>query len=473
MRNWRLLLVFLAVATLVAWRFAPGSAPVGINVCAPGAVCLVCDELSLDDLDRVELDPAEVFTVPGESFRIDAVPVLANGLPVRAKVPTWEPIPLTWDSLESLTPHEGFALFSVAGDAPSSTVSGIRATVSGKAPYGSGLVQVGALKGTQGTTLEVPHVPSSRPEAVLQDWPVHSPCSTLASRGVAMAGTASLTDLAGAECKPQSWVFATDVGVRLANPVSASVQTSAPAPFIDAPPERVVLLNVRRNLAKPADSTEFEYAWAKALALAERHFRVNRTGIAFDWRERPDTTLAELTAPFTGCGDKVLEGKLGVSLTKVVAPEGTALDPHEAWVVFVPSIDGQFAGYTCAQTPRRGPVIVMSAAHFNPTTLTHELGHMLGMGKQMENDGHTEGRDGFTPANVMWSAPDLCTGRTRERFSLGQIYRMNFDARSWIWYGGSADTLKWPLTWRRTCQKNHGEGTCPALATDYARGRVK
>ncbi|HSW28000.1 MAG TPA: hypothetical protein VLH75_00785 [Longimicrobiales bacterium] len=473
MRSGRLLLVFLVVGALVAWRFAPGDERDGITDCLPGNVCLVCEgELSLDQVHHVELDPGEVLTDPGSGFRIDAVPVLENGLPVRATSPSWIPIPVIWGSLKYLGPQEGFALFSTPDDAEPEKISGISARVSGFGFPGLGHVLVGPMTGQGASFIRIPHYPGAPPEAVLQDWPEAEDCSPRASRGMAVAGTAWLEDSANGKCRSSAWVFTRGAGVRREQLPSPSTKAPAEAVASEPPPERVVLVRFRLNFARPADPTEFEYAWAKSRALADRHFSANRTGIRFDWSQK-DTLLEEVADGFTGCEDDTLKKYLGIPVTKDKARDGKSLDQHEAWVVFVPSIDGQFAGYTCAQTPRRGPVIVMSAAHFNPTTLTHELGHMLGMGEHMAQDGHTGKVPGFTPANVMWSAPELCTGMSRERFSLGQLYRMNVDSRSWIWLKTPETSSSWPTDWKRECQPDSAEGTCPALATDYPRGETK
>ncbi len=458
MRNWLVLLGVLAAVLLARCHAQQGTV-----VCEPGEVCLLCENLTLDRVDRVELDPAEVFTEPGNSFRIAAVPVGANGLPIRAKRPATEPILVTWAFVPYLTSDGGSAMVDIPADAGPQTVSGILATVNGKGPVAPGRLSIGPSATGSGIALQIPHAAGSPPEAVLLDWRGSSATVYSGSRGLAMAGTAWLDDVVVEAGRPQALVFAAGAGLRLA----CFTPDFTPA----ARPERSVLVYVRSNLAAPEDEVGFRAAVAKARALADRHFRENRTGISLDWEEQPHPSLPPLTGEFDSCDDETLQEKLGVQVTTEEAPDGETLQAHEAWVVFVPSIPGEFPGYMCDRTPRRGPVIVMSAAHFNPTTLAHELGHMFGMAYELCNEGHTEGKPGFTPANLMWSAPDVCTGRTRERFSLGQIYRMNLDTGSWVWHKMSTGADAWPPdSLKRECQPEHGEGECPALATDYPRG---
>ena len=466
MRIWLILLGLVAAVLLVWWLASEGTV-----ACEPGKVCLLCENLTLDNVDRVELDPAEVLTEAGNAFSIAAVPVGANGLPIRARDPSTNPIPVDWADVPYLTPERGSALVDIPADAPSQTISGILATVNGKGPLEPGRIRIGPSGAGGGIALRIPHAPGSAPEAVLLDWRQSSGAGPSASRGLAMAGTAWLDDMVVEAGRPQALVFAAGTGMRLArvDPVFGEASVTAPPA---ARPERSVLVYVRLNLVAPDDAAGFRARVALARDLADRHFRANRTGIRLDWEEWPaDPSLPPLTEAFNSCDDVTLQDKLGVQVTDEEAEDGKALDAHEAWVVFVPRIPAGGIGYMCDRTPRRGPVIVMSAAHFNPTTLAHELGHMFGMAYELDNVGHTEGKPGFTPANLMWSAPDICTGRTRERFSLGQIYRMNLDTGSWVWHQTPTEAAGWwPASLKRECQPEFDEGTCPSLATDYPRG---
>jgi len=70
---------------------------------------------------------------------------------------------------------------------------------------------------------------------------------------------------------------------------------------------------------------------------------------------------------------------------------------------------------------------------WTPTTLAHELGHLLGMVGGVE---HTHDYDvqleGFDLSNVMASYLDDQGSAERSHLSLGQAFRMNWDANSFL-----------------------------------------
>jgi hypothetical protein len=64
--------------------------------------------------------------------------------------------------------------------------------------------------------------------------------------------------------------------------------------------------------------------------------------------------------------------------------------------------------------------------------------------------------------NLMYNTMDPGIRFNRDRFSMGQIFRMNFDSGSWLNNGG----LDPSVVRKRTCQTAPGAGVCPALDKD-------
>ena len=105
----------------------------------------------------------------------------------------------------------------------------------------------------------------------------------------------------------------------------------------------------------------------------------------------------------------------------------------------------------------RLPSVLISASLDVPGVLAHELGHVFGLNRDAlkEWSGHTENAHGFDATNLMRAHSAGSTGN-RELFTLGQVYRMHFDSRSWLW----SDS---PLP-SRCCQGSpYTNDPCPAL----------
>jgi hypothetical protein len=95
-------------------------------------------------------------------------------------------------------------------------------------------------------------------------------------------------------------------------------------------------------------------------------------------------------------------------------------------------------------------------------TLAHEIGHAFGL-RPGNAGGHTNGLWGFDERNVMWGHG----GAQRDRFTLGQVFRMNTQVDEW---GGSmliANGLR-PGP-GRACPPQFNSDRCPPLALDWSR----
>jgi len=97
-------------------------------------------------------------------------------------------------------------------------------------------------------------------------------------------------------------------------------------------------------------------------------------------------------------------------------------------------------------------------------TLAHEIGHAFGL-RPGDDGGHTNGLWGFDERNIMWGLG----GPKRDRFTLGQVFRMNTQLDEW---GGSmliANGLKQGPG--RACPPRFEGDRCPPLALDWSRAQ--
>jgi hypothetical protein len=87
-------------------------------------------------------------------------------------------------------------------------------------------------------------------------------------------------------------------------------------------------------------------------------------------------------------------------------------------------------------------------------TLTHELGHALGLIHPTDVGGHTYFTPGFDIGNLMASNNDVTN------ISIGQLYALNFSSDSWL--NRTDSPVVRPVV--RACQNAWGDdGECPAL----------
>ncbi len=119
------------------------------------------------------------------------------------------------------------------------------------------------------------------------------------------------------------------------------------------------------------------------------------------------------------------------------------LNAEKIYVVYVGLVysgtpDKPQKGKTCLPTATRSaPLVILAAKTRHVTTLAHELGHAMGLNSAtLPNSGHTKGLKGFDRSNIMWEGNDLDGPGERERFSVGQAFRINADCRGWVFSTG-------------------------------------
>jgi hypothetical protein len=138
---------------------------------------------------------------------------------------------------------------------------------------------------------------------------------------------------------------------------------------------------------------------------------------------------------------------------------GTESDPVTEEVIN-PWIKGNICFWTSS---REFAVVVVSYADRSISTLAHELGHLFGLNSRtLFGDGHTDVVANIDRSNIMHPTNSFDAPGERERFTIGQVYRMNFDSRSWVRYLQGATALT-----SFKCQCNpYTDDPCPFLFSD-------
>ena len=174
-------------------------------------------------------------------------------------------------------------------------------------------------------------------------------------------------------------------------------------------------------------------------------YRTMRTGIEFP-PSKQTTFLQPLPSTISRCSDLA-------ALPASVAPDPTRLNIYHLSAVNGP--DGRANGYFCP------PNVILTDDELElATTLGHELGHALGLIIPM--NGHTDPpvMQGFYRDNVM--STNAAVGQdARFRFSLGQLYRMHYDGRSWL----QRDVSLGDGPNKCSCDP-YARNVCPALAAE-------
>jgi hypothetical protein len=169
----------------------------------------------------------------------------------------------------------------------------------------------------------------------------------------------------------------------------------------------------------------------------------------------PDVTLKEgITAQVDLASARFTEALAGVSFPPF-DPVASVFDPAtiknctELWallltnpglqddaainVYYVGSLDGDVRGYWCRETPdppNPPNLILISTSVWSNPTLAHELGHASGL--TLPTSGHADEVAGMSSDNLMWPGVRDDVAAARSRFTVGQIFRINFDRHSWL-----------------------------------------
>lgn len=190
---------------------------------------------------------------------------------------------------------------------------------------------------------------------------------------------------------------------------------------------------LRLHVVIPAGRSDVE-TWAQlSVSTASAMFKRNRTGL-----------LATPTYKQAVAADNQIigDGCSAVTALKSQGPAKGLYRKNSVNVYFVPAIDmngwGRWMGYNCFQQTGNSPaapeVIYISYWYSAATTLTHELGHALGLQGPVghTNPGAQDGREDFPVTNLLYSFVSWEQAAAQNGLSLGQSYRINLDRLSWL-----------------------------------------
>lgn len=145
-------------------------------------------------------------------------------------------------------------------------------------------------------------------------------------------------------------------------------------------------------------------------------------------------------------------------------------------VVYVDEIlygeDASVRGIMCDRENSAAPILIVSWKRKVPSTLAHEIAHLMGLMSRILNadwrGGHTTFLSTFDETNLMWAQENAAVGLERDHLSLGQVFRLHADERSWINVPGSrAAGLSIRMGDKQVCQaERHTSTPCPQLHQD-------
>jgi len=144
-------------------------------------------------------------------------------------------------------------------------------------------------------------------------------------------------------------------------------------------------------------------------------------------------------------------------------------------IYFVDQLQNNYRGLECARHQTRShPAILLGWNNHAPTALVHEIGHALGLTFPGNGHPYDEGHAiiaGFDITNVMTGYLDPTDARGRDRFTVGQAFRMNADSASWLNVARKNGLLIRPPPAPRLgcqCRADTLASPCPAMRDDAA-----
>jgi hypothetical protein len=410
-----------------------------------------------DDVHSVEVIPPEVYAEAGAQFRLRARARDKDGSVIIIPNSAFK-----WSGSLQFVPDEGeYTVVTAPQTAGNVQISDGEWTVYGLTVKAGGETSDPfVLHVTPGTGLTsrdrigVPHTTGAVPEVLMID--AASQSSQINDMTLAVAGMALLNiDLQGGQ---REWAaFAPDMAMLYEKD---SPQWSAGhndvrrsrAQFGNSWPVKVVLRFAVSDLNSGKIQAQEELALASAL------FAANRVGVAFESEVSWEAGADYLNGP-TDC--EQLGGSYGIDVS------------HDSLhVLYIEHWDSWDKGVSCRINGSRLIVIPLNRAV--TTTLAHELAHLLGLeGFYSPNGGHTGGCigadtiSGFDETNLMYGCLDVDKAAARDWLSLGQVFRMNVDERSWL-NQTRADGTRLRDGATVPCQCNpYANMPCPALSADF------
>jgi hypothetical protein len=170
------------------------------------------------------------------------------------------------------------------------------------------------------------------------------------------------------------------------------------------------------------------------LDLADSIFRMNRAGIRFD-ANGPVVLPNQVSDGCDGAWE-ILRGGRPVGYTGAW-PDLAADVVHVVYCAGC--IEGSY-GVACSEHPDSAALILVESGTAMPSTLAHELAHTLGLRGDLEG-GHVTDAIGFGHRNLMATFFGGQSSSFRDHLSLGQVFRMNVDRRSFLCRHGNCPSV--------------------------------
>jgi hypothetical protein len=186
------------------------------------------------------------------------------------------------------------------------------------------------------------------------------------------------------------------------------------------------------NLSVPGDRVGAASDRMKELLTAASGlFANNRVGLKFTW----DAVIHPLTSSARTCRE----------LHALINPDNEGDPDPSMWGSAV--INVYWVGFDATDSRAKhcwGPaeawpknvIRIEMTEDVLSHSLAHELGHVLGQyvpwGLSNQHMGHVDEFKGFAKDNMMYGNVNFGTTAARTRLSLGQVFRMHFDPRSWL-----------------------------------------
>ena len=373
-------------------------------------------------------------TATATTFHVEVTARSAAGDPAPLPPLTWVSVPagLTF----SLT-ATGADITIPAGTLPPPDASGYRISAANGAEVDEVPIVVLRTPSAGGDAVRSLVVSGADPDVLLASGMLSGACT--ADLAFAFIGAAPIGDwTASAPCqRAASAVFSVN-----GPPHIAAASWSAGQDVVDATqPVLAATVPLRVIIGVPLASQDSATSLFDGSELfAEGVFYRMRTGVRFIV---DPPVHQELPGSFQGCADVP-------SLPANARPDASRLN-----VYIIDRVEWIEKGYFCAPN-----VVLVSNLFGLSSTLAHELSHALGLIAQ--DSGHVDRVYGFDVDNVMFPSPGLFNGYdSRRRLSLGQVYRMHVDGRSWLKRGSGLE--EGPM--RCPCNP-YSADTCPILSVD-------
>jgi hypothetical protein len=189
----------------------------------------------------------------------------------------------------------------------------------------------------------------------------------------------------------------------------------------------------------------------------------------------PNVTLTPKNGSYYECDAKPSGGAPADGDPSRARQRSTGYDPASINVYYVSEVRAPAQAWTCgdANNPAGAWDVIFIGRNHLAHALAHELGHALGLNRTatLPNSGtpvFTGDIDELDMENAFGTGNLMVYGNTNPTaLTIGQIYRMHFDARSWLNRGQAAVDNGYP----RACQDSPvSQGTCPPLALSPPEG---